>query len=151
MLRWGVWAGAVIGAGVLLIHAFAGAAFSPDPAVRAAVAAGLIVVALSQPISGGCSCSTASSIGAGDGVYLAGAGVHHPGGVPAGRGRGRDLGTGRVGRAGLAVGGLQCRLHGCAGHHLGPALPGRQMADHRRRRLTLPTIARTLPHFPAVG
>ena len=41
MLRWGVWAGAVIGAVVLLIHAVAGAAFSPDPDVRAAVAAAL--------------------------------------------------------------------------------------------------------------
>jgi MATE family, multidrug efflux pump len=75
MLRWGVLAGAVIGAGVLIIHAFAGAAFSPDPAVRAAVAAGLIVVALSQPISGWVFVLDGVLIGAGDGVYLAGAGV----------------------------------------------------------------------------
>ena len=75
MLRWGVWAGVVIGAVVLLIHAVAGSAFSPDPEVRAAVAAALIVVALSQPISGYVFVLDGVLIGAGDGVYLAGAGV----------------------------------------------------------------------------
>jgi putative MATE family efflux protein len=75
MLRWGVLAGAVIGAVVLLIHAVAGSAFSPDPEVRAAVAAALIVVALSQPISGYVFVLDGVLIGAGDGVYLAGAGV----------------------------------------------------------------------------
>jgi len=75
MLRWGVWAGVVIGAVVLLIHAIAGSAFSPDPEVRAAVAAALIVVALSQPISGYVFVLDGVLIGAGDGVYLAGAGV----------------------------------------------------------------------------
>ena len=75
MLRWGVWAGVVIGGAVLLIHAVAGAAFSPDPDVRAAVAASLIVVALSQPISGFVFVLDGVLIGAGDGVYLARAGV----------------------------------------------------------------------------
>jgi Na+-driven multidrug efflux pump len=75
MLRWGVWAGVVIGGGVLLVHAVAGSAFSPDPEVRAAVAAALIVVAVSQPISGYVFVLDGVLIGAGDGVYLAGAGV----------------------------------------------------------------------------
>lgn len=75
MLRWGVWAGVVIGAAVLLVHAVAGAAFSPDPEVRAAVAAALIVVAISQPLSGWVFVLDGVLIGAGDGVYLAGAGV----------------------------------------------------------------------------
>ena len=75
MLRWGVWAGVVIGAVVLLVHAVAGSAFSPDPEVRAAVAAALIVVALFQPVSGYVFVLDGVLIGAGDGVYLAGAGV----------------------------------------------------------------------------
>ena len=60
---------------MLLIHAVAGSAFSPDPEVRAAVAAALIVVAVSQPISGYVFVLDGVLIGAGDGVYLAGAGV----------------------------------------------------------------------------
>ncbi len=75
MLRWGVWAGVVIGVAILLVHAVAGAAFSPDPEVRAAVAAALIVVAVSQPLSGWVFVLDGVLIGAGDGVYLAGAGV----------------------------------------------------------------------------
>ena len=75
MLRWGVWAGAVVGAVVLLIHAVAGSAFSPDPEVRAAVAAALIVVAVFQPVSGYVFVLDGVLIGAGDGAYLAGAGV----------------------------------------------------------------------------
>ena len=75
MQRWGVWAGIVIGGVVLLIHAVAGSAFSPDPDVRAAVAAALIVVGLSQPICGYVFVLDGVLIGAGDGVYLAGAGV----------------------------------------------------------------------------
>jgi Na+-driven multidrug efflux pump len=75
MLRWGVWAGVAIGAAVLLIHAVAGSVFSPDPEVRAAVAASLIVVALSQPISGWVFVLDGVLIGAGDGIYLARAGI----------------------------------------------------------------------------
>jgi Na+-driven multidrug efflux pump len=75
MLRWGVLAGVVIGGLVLVIHAVAGSAFSPDPEVRAAVAASLIVVALSQPVSGWVFVLDGVLIGAGDGVYLASAGV----------------------------------------------------------------------------
>jgi putative MATE family efflux protein len=75
MLRWGVGAGVAIGIVVLLIHTFAGAAFSPDPEVRTAVGAALIVVAVSQPLCGWVFVLDGVLIGAGDGVYLAWAGV----------------------------------------------------------------------------
>lgn len=75
MLRWGVWVGVGIGVVVLLIHALAGSAFSPDPAVRDAVGAALIVVAISQPLCGWVFVLDGVLIGAGDGVYLAWAGV----------------------------------------------------------------------------
>ncbi len=75
MLRWGVWVGVAIGVVVLLIHAFAGAAFSPDPGVRDAVGAALIVVAVSQPLCGWVFVLDGVLIGAGDGGYLAWAGV----------------------------------------------------------------------------
>ncbi len=75
VLRWGVWAGVAIGVVVLVIHAVAGSAFSPDPEVRAAVGATLIVVAASQPIAGFVFVLDGVLIGAGDGVYLAWAGV----------------------------------------------------------------------------
>jgi len=75
MLRWGIWVGVAIGAIVLLVHAVAGSAFSPDPAVRDAVGAALIVVAVSQPLCGWVFVLDGVLIGAGDGVYLAWAGV----------------------------------------------------------------------------
>ena len=75
VLRWGVWAGVGIGVVVLVIHAVAGSAFSPDPEVRTAVGATLIVLAVSQPIAGFVFVLDGVLIGAGDGVYLAWAGV----------------------------------------------------------------------------
>ena len=75
VLRWGVLAGVAVGAAVLLIHAFAGAAFSPDSQVRAEVEATLIVLACSQPIAGWVFVLDGVLIGAGDGGYLAWAGV----------------------------------------------------------------------------
>ncbi len=75
MLRWGVWVGVGIGVVVVLIHAVAGSAFSPDPAVREAVGLALIVVAVSQPLCGWVFVLDGVLIGAGDGVYLAWAGV----------------------------------------------------------------------------
>jgi len=75
MLRWGIWVGVAIGVIVLLVHAVAGSAFSPDPAVRDAVGAALIVVAVSQPLCGWVFVLDGVLIGAGDGVYLAWAGV----------------------------------------------------------------------------
>jgi putative MATE family efflux protein len=75
MLRWGIWVGVAIGVIVLLVHAVAGSAFSPDPVVRDAVGAALIVVAVSQPLCGWVFVLDGVLIGAGDGVYLAWAGV----------------------------------------------------------------------------
>jgi len=75
MLRWGVLVGVGIGVVVLVLHAVAGSAFSPDPAVRAAVGAALVVVAISQPLCGWVFVLDGVLIGAGDGVFLAWAGL----------------------------------------------------------------------------
>jgi len=75
MLRWGIWVGVAIGVIVLLVHAVDGSASSPGPAVRDAVGAALIVVAVSQPLCGWVFVLDGVLIGAGDGVYLAWAGV----------------------------------------------------------------------------
>ncbi len=75
MLRWGVGAGVVIGAVLLAGHAVVGPGFSPDPAVRAAIAAALIVTAAAQPIAGFVFVLDGVLIGAGDGWYLAWTGV----------------------------------------------------------------------------
>jgi putative MATE family efflux protein len=60
MLRWGVFGGVVLGA-----------LFTPDEEVQAAIAAGLLVVALGQPLSGFVFVVDGVLIGAGDGVWLA--------------------------------------------------------------------------------
>ncbi|MCE1179890.1 MAG: MATE family efflux transporter [Micrococcales bacterium] len=73
MLRWGVWAGAVLGALVLAAHRVLPHLFTGDPAVQRALAAGLIVVALMQPLSGLVFVIDGVLIGAGDGRWLAGA------------------------------------------------------------------------------
>ena len=75
MLVWGVAAGTVIGVLVLVIHAVAGNAFSPDPAVRATVGAVLLVLAAAQPLSGWVFVLDGVLIGAGDAAYLAWAGL----------------------------------------------------------------------------
>lgn len=75
MLAWGVAAGAVIGVLVLAVHAVAGSAFSPDPAVRATVGAVLLVLAVAQPLSGWVFVLDGVLIGAGDAAYLAWAGL----------------------------------------------------------------------------
>ena len=128
-----MWSSAAV---VLLIHAVAGSAFSPDPEVRAAVAASLIVVAVSQPLSGWVFVLDGVLIGAGDGVYLAGAGVitlvaYLPAAAAVAIVR-----AGRRRRPGLAVGGVHRRLHGCPRRHPGRAVPRRPLAGHRRRTLT---------------
>ena len=71
MVRWGVIGGTVMGAVVLALHQLAPTAFTPDPQVRSAVAAGLVVVALAQPLSGLVFVLDGVLIGAGDGRYLA--------------------------------------------------------------------------------
>ncbi|WP_409485687.1 MATE family efflux transporter [Arsenicicoccus dermatophilus] len=75
MVRWGVVAGIVLGAALLVTHTVLPALFTPDRATRQALAAGLVVVALSQPISGWVFVLDGVLIGAGDSRWLAGAQV----------------------------------------------------------------------------
>lgn len=75
MTRWGVLGGAVLGGLVLAVHTVLPAVFTPDEAVRAVIAAGLVVVALSQPVNGYAFVLDGVLIGAGDGRWLAGAQV----------------------------------------------------------------------------
>ncbi|ALN14866.1 MATE family efflux transporter [Acidipropionibacterium acidipropionici] len=75
MVKWGAWVGVVLGAGVLALHRVLPVAFSQDPAVRAAMAAGLIVIAVMQPLSGVVFVLDGVLIGAGDGRWLSGAQV----------------------------------------------------------------------------
>lgn len=75
MVQWGIWFGVV--AGVLLAAAspWLGVLFTPDQAVRDLLAPVLLVAALSQPIAGVVFVLDGVLIGAGDGRYLAWAGV----------------------------------------------------------------------------
>ena len=72
MVRWGVWGGVVLGGVVLALHRVLPHLFTEDPAVRAAIAGGLVVVALAQPLSGYVFVVDGVLIGAGDGRWLAG-------------------------------------------------------------------------------
>lgn len=72
MVRWGVWGGVGLGLVLLLLHRVLPALFTDDPQVRSAIAAGLIVVALAQPLSGYVFVIDGVLIGAGDGRWLAG-------------------------------------------------------------------------------
>lgn len=71
MLRWGVAVGVVLGLVLLLVRPLVGPLFTPDEAVQAAIAAGLLVVALGQPLSGFVFVVDGVLIGAGDGRWLA--------------------------------------------------------------------------------
>ena len=71
VLRWGVVVGFVLGTVLLLLRPWLGPLFTPDPAVQAAIAAGLVVVALGQPLSGLVFVIDGVLIGAGDGRWLA--------------------------------------------------------------------------------
>lgn len=73
MLRWGIVAGIVLGVLVLAVRPFLGPLFTPDASVQSAIATGLLVVALSQPLSGFVFVVDGVLIGAGDGRWLAGA------------------------------------------------------------------------------
>jgi putative MATE family efflux protein len=75
MVRWGVAGGVVLGALVLAAAPVVPALFTSDPAVRAALVGALVVVALQQPLSGLVFVLDGVLIGAGDGPYLAWAGV----------------------------------------------------------------------------
>jgi Na+-driven multidrug efflux pump len=73
MVRWGIWGGAVLGLVVLALHRVLPALFTTDPAVRSALAAALVVVAIGQPLAGYVFVVDGVLIGAGDGRWLAGA------------------------------------------------------------------------------
>ncbi|KRE42928.1 MATE family efflux transporter [Knoellia sp. Soil729] len=71
MVRWGILSGVALGILVLLLHTTLPRLFTSDPAVQSAIAAALIVVALSQPLSGYAFVIDGVLIGAGDGRWLA--------------------------------------------------------------------------------
>ncbi|MFV0464083.1 MAG: MATE family efflux transporter [Nostocoides sp.] len=73
MVRWGVGAGVVLGLATAALHTVLPAIFTTDPAVRSAVAAGLLVVAIQQPLTAYIFVADGILIGAGDGRWLAGA------------------------------------------------------------------------------
>ena len=75
MLGWGLATGGIAGAGLLVASPWLAWAFTSDPAVRAASVGALVVVALVQPVSGLVFVLDGVLIGAGDGRYLAWAGV----------------------------------------------------------------------------
>ncbi|WP_026819961.1 MATE family efflux transporter [Arthrobacter castelli] len=75
MIIWGLGFGAVAGAIVAALAPFLGQLFSPDPQVQAAFAAGMLVLAVGQPIAGYVFVLDGVLIGAGDARYLALAGV----------------------------------------------------------------------------
>jgi putative MATE family efflux protein len=75
MTRWGVACGAVTGLAVAVAGPVIAPLFSPDPVVRTAVVAALLVVGLTQPLAGYVFVLDGVLIGAGDGTYLAVAGV----------------------------------------------------------------------------
>ncbi|GGM00859.1 MATE family efflux transporter [Nakamurella endophytica] len=75
LVRWGCSAGAVLGACVLAGCVALPQLFSADPGVRSAVTAALVAVAVALPLGGYVFVLDGVLIGAGDGRYLAWAGV----------------------------------------------------------------------------
>lgn len=75
MIGWGVVCGVAFGAVVAAAGPFVAAVFTPDPAVQALVGRVLLVVALVTPVAGVVYVLDGVLIGAGDGRYLALAGV----------------------------------------------------------------------------
>ncbi len=73
MVRWGLWSGVALGAALLAVQPWLPRLFTPDPAVQAALAAALVVVAVATPLSGLVFVVDGVLIGAGDGRWLAGA------------------------------------------------------------------------------
>lgn len=74
-LQWGVGAGAALGVTLGAGGWWLSAAFTEDPAVRGAAAAALVVTAVCMPMAGWVFVLDGVLIGAGDGRYLAHAGV----------------------------------------------------------------------------
>ncbi|MHA7179550.1 MATE family efflux transporter [Arthrobacter sp. MDB2-24] len=75
MIAWGVGFGVITGGLLAAVAPFLGWIFTPDPAVQAAFAAGLWVLAAAQPVCGFVFVLDGVLIGAGDARYLAVAGV----------------------------------------------------------------------------
>lgn len=73
MIRWGVVGGSVLAIIVLLARPWLPMLFTSDPAVRSAIEAALVIVALGQPLSGYVFVVDGVLIGAGDNRWLAGA------------------------------------------------------------------------------
>lgn len=71
MTRWGVWGGVGLGVMILALHRVIPHLFTQDPDVQAAIAAGLVVIAVTQPLSGYVFVIDGVLIGAGDGPWLA--------------------------------------------------------------------------------
>lgn len=74
-LQWGLGAGAVLGALIALASPLVAPLFTQDPAVRRAVVAGLVTTAVLLPLAGWVFVLDGILIGAGDGRYLAWAGL----------------------------------------------------------------------------
>lgn len=75
MLQWGTWSGVVAGLGVAAVSPWLAHGFSGDSAVQAASVGALLLTAAIQPVSGVVFVLDGVLIGAGDGRYLAYAGV----------------------------------------------------------------------------
>jgi putative MATE family efflux protein len=75
MVRWGLCAGLVTGAGLALVAPGLGRLFTEDPAVRDLLTPVLLTAALFQPVAGVVFVLDGVLIGAGDGRYLAWAGT----------------------------------------------------------------------------
>jgi putative MATE family efflux protein len=75
MVRWGWGSGLVAGLALAAVAPFIGALFTTDPAVRDLLVPVLLVAALGQPLAGMVFVLDGVLIGAGDGAYLAWAGM----------------------------------------------------------------------------
>lgn len=74
-LQWGALAGLVLGAVLALLAHPLASLFTPDPVARAAAAAGIYVIAAAMPLAGLVFVLDGVLIGAGDGRFLAWAGI----------------------------------------------------------------------------
>jgi putative MATE family efflux protein len=75
MVRWGLGAGVVTGIGLAVVSPVLGPLFTRDPDVRALLVPVLLVAAVFQPVAGVVFVLDGVLIGAGDGRYLAAAGL----------------------------------------------------------------------------
>ena len=75
MIRWGLWGGGVLGVLTIALAPLLGPLFTGDVAVHDLLVPVLIIVGLGQPLSGLVFVLDGVLIGAGDGTYLAKAGV----------------------------------------------------------------------------